>query len=584
MMRAVLAAALCAATVGGFGGTDRRPDPRDIENGHKIAAYNYADQPYVVVNRRGEWVCVLTTGRKPEGSRGQFVVSTISADKGKTWSEPVAIEPDDGPEASWATPLIVPSGRIYVFYSYNGDDVTTLPGGGKKVRSDTHGWYVFRYSDDDGRTWSPRRYRIPIRVTDADRRNPWKGEVCHFWGIDKPKVQNGTVYFAFTKLARFFMEEGEGWIAASKNILTEKDPEKIEWTILPDGDHGIRSPALGSIQEEFNLLPLGGDALFAVNRTTNGFIACSYSRDGGRNWSVPEPLAYEPGGRVVKSPRACPKLLAASGGRVLLWYHLNGGHDFMNRNPVFLSAGRLGKDGRMRWSEPELALYSRDASARMSYPDIVEQDGRFWLTETQKTFARVHALDSGFLDGLWNQDACAKAAVRGRLVAARGAGVVKIGPSFGNFEGGGHTVELVFDAAAAKDGEALFEAVGADGRGVRVSAESEGGARTLRYLRRDGATVVDLRTDPELSRKGANHAAFVFDARAGVVLAYVNGHVCDGGKSRDFGFARIAKGVRPLADVSSGGASGSVKLLRLYDRPLRTAEVVGGFRAACGAR
>ena len=98
-------------------------------------------------------------------------------------------------------PLIVPSGRVYAIYTYNGDEVRSLPGSKRQIRSDMLGWYCFKYSDDAGKTWS-KRYRIPIRTTAADRGNQWKGEVNIFWGIDKPKVSDQGVTFCFTKLGR----------------------------------------------------------------------------------------------------------------------------------------------------------------------------------------------------------------------------------------------------------------------------------------------------------------------------------------------------------------------------------------------
>ena len=43
---------------------------------------------------------------------------------GKTVEEPeTRNEPSSGPVASWAMPLVTPTGRIYVFYCYNGDSI-----------------------------------------------------------------------------------------------------------------------------------------------------------------------------------------------------------------------------------------------------------------------------------------------------------------------------------------------------------------------------------------------------------------------------------------------------------------------------
>ena len=36
---------------------------------------------------------------------------------------PVDIEPSTGPEASWVMPLAVPGGRVYVFYTYNSENL-----------------------------------------------------------------------------------------------------------------------------------------------------------------------------------------------------------------------------------------------------------------------------------------------------------------------------------------------------------------------------------------------------------------------------------------------------------------------------
>jgi hypothetical protein len=185
----------------------RSTDPRNIRNGLPIPRESYCDQPYVVVTKDGHWLCTLTTAPAQEGAKSQHIVSTISEDHGKTWSKPVAIEPS-GVEASWVTPLVVPGGRVYVFYDYNGDHVNSLPEGAvvkdfpkfakPPIRADMLGWYCYKFSDDGGRSWSNERFRIPMRVTACDRANQWQGKVQIFWGIDKPKIVGGDVLFAFT--------------------------------------------------------------------------------------------------------------------------------------------------------------------------------------------------------------------------------------------------------------------------------------------------------------------------------------------------------------------------------------------------
>ncbi|MDE2339806.1 MAG: hypothetical protein KGL21_01890, partial [Alphaproteobacteria bacterium] len=54
----------------------------------------------------------------------------------------------------------------------------------------------------------------------------------------------------------------------------------------------------------------------------------------------------------------------------------------------------------IRWSQPEIVLYDDDPFIRMSYPDLVEDGGRYFLTETQKDVARVHEVDPALLAAL----------------------------------------------------------------------------------------------------------------------------------------------------------------------------------------
>src|SRR5438445_10603798 len=103
--------------------TSAPPDPRNIRNGFATPKEGYCDQPYIVITNDGAWLCVLTTGSGVEGQPGQHVVATISLDRGQSWTPLIDIEPASGPEASWVMPLKIPSGRVYVFYTYNKDNL-----------------------------------------------------------------------------------------------------------------------------------------------------------------------------------------------------------------------------------------------------------------------------------------------------------------------------------------------------------------------------------------------------------------------------------------------------------------------------
>lgn len=385
--------------------------PVDIASGREIPSEGYCDQPYVVTRPSGEWLCTMTTGRAREGSRGQHVVAIRTGDRGRTWSEPVDIEPADGPEASWVMPFITPSGRVYAFYTYNAADLREVIADTEYARHrvDTLGEYAFRYSDDGGRTWSPRHV-IPVRETAIDRANPYGGRVRFFWGVGKPVDVGGAMMLGFAKVGRFgegFMAESEGWFLRCENILTETDPDRLRWQTLPEGDRGLRSPG-GPVADEANLTSLSDGSLFCTYRTTDGHPCHAYSRDGGRTWTPPEYMTTHPGGPKVPHPRAANLVRRLDGGpwagRFVYWFHNHGGRGYEGRNPAWMMGGveRDSPRGKViHWGRPVAMLYDRDPSVRISYPDFVWDDGRLYITETQKTVARVHEIPEGLLASLW---------------------------------------------------------------------------------------------------------------------------------------------------------------------------------------
>ena len=563
------------------------PDPRDIANGAPIPGEVTSDQPHVGVLRDGRWVCVLTTGLGGAEDGGLHVVSTVSDDRGKTWSPLADIEPSDGPESSWATCWVTPFDRVYAFYAYNGDKAAAPPAATNRVGAAWHGWYVYKYSDDGGLSWSSERYRIPVPVTDADRRNPWKGAQLHFRGIDKPVVAEGSVYLAFTKYAAWFASEGEGWLLASDNIQTERNASRVQFRLLPEGERGICNSAFGSVQDEHGLVALKGQEMLCAYRTEDS-PAQSFSRNGGRTWSLPERMTYGPGQRPVKSLSAGPKLFRTREGRYLLWsYNNSGAPSGGGRSTAFVSGGTLKDDGAVHWSEPEVVLYGRGSEAEIVSPDLIEQDGRFWIAAVRDGEARVHEVGRELLQGLWRQET-AREICRDGLVAEganspKGTRAFVVPSAFGNLDGGGFTVELWLELdAAASAGDVLFDTVKGP-RGVRVAAVGSAREPALQIDVYDGNRQAQWQTDAGVIKDGRlHHVAFVCDTRADLLCAVVDGVFCDGGEKRPFGWGRLPSGLRPVAASERASLSGSVRHIRLYARPLRTSEVVGNFRAGIG--
>lgn len=593
------------------------PDPRHLNNGWQIPSEGYCDQPYVVKTDDGAWLCIMTTGAGHEGATGQHVVSTRSTDCGRTWSELVDVEPADGPEASYAVLLKVPSGRVYAFYNHNTDNVRRVKadnppfGDGYCNRVDSLGHYVFKYSDDHGRSWSEQRFDVPVREMDIDRQNADGGRLRYFWNVGKPFVAHGAAFVSLHKVGGFgdgFFTSNEGVLIRSENILTEGDPAKVTWETLPEGERGLRAPAGGdTVASEHSYSVLSDGSFYCVYRTIDGHPACAYSRDGGRTWSDPEYKKF-PDGRLFKHPRAANFAWRCANGHYLYWFHNHGGrfirehpaqrsHAYEDRNPVWLCGGveTDGPEGRViQWSEPEIVLYDDDPYIRMSYPDLVEEDGQYYLTETQKDVARVHRIDPSLLQGLWDQFERADLTREGQLleVDEPGPAVVDMPalPLFVRRSGlspygtdelrTGFSFELWFQLDSSVAGRVLLDTRLENGQGFVLQHKGNG---QLELVLDDGRTRASWDSDPRAVSVGKrHHAVVIVDAGPNVISFVVDGRLCDGGDFRQFGWGRFSPHLRHANGSPRLLVDGAIDLLRVYGRALRTSEAISNFRSGDG--
>lgn len=582
--------------------TESNRDRRDIVNGSDIPRERYSDQPYIVITKDGNWLCVLTTGSGIEGARGQHVISTISSDKGRTWSTPVDIEPASGPTASWVMPLAVPSGRVYVFYTYNYEDLrfdtkANDPRYGSRV--DTQGKYAMKYSDDYGHTWSSERFYLPMREMRIDRENPYGGKLLYFWGVGKPIVTRHGAIFGFTKVGKWgdpgTIVTSQGCFMQSPNILSEADPQKIQWNLLPDGDEGLRAPK-GPIASEINPVELNDGSLYAIFRTIDGYSCHAYSRDNGHTWTPSAYATYTPNGRKIKHPRAATFVKKFSNGRYLLWYHNHAGESvlthswnpYTGRNPAWVTAG-IEKKGHIYWSQPEILLYDADPNTTMSYPDFVEDGGEFYVTETNKTHARIHHIDRSLLQGMWDQPEASSVSQRGLLLTAMGdqlhSGSTTTMPRLPSLKESGFTIEFWVRLSELTQRQTILDSRDSAAKGVAITTSDRS---TFTITLNDGTRESTWDSDPGIHegtlRTGAwQHIAFVVDGGPKIITVMVNGVLNDGGEVRDCGWGRFhpeSDDVNGLASAKvAAGLFGDMNLLRIYDRALRTSELVGNWRA-----
>ena len=580
-------------------------DWRNLQNAvGVIPDEGYCDQPYAVVNKNGEWVIVMTTGAGLEGDRGQHVVATISKDKGKTWTPLIDIEPASGPEASWITPFIAPSGRIYVFYTYNSENLREILDISKKPikRVDTFGKMMMKYSDDGGYTWSKERYEVPIRNFEIDDNNVYQGKIQFFWSVALPIIYNNSVYLPLAKVGNFgegFMTSGSGAILKSSNILTEPDPAKITWETLPDGNKGLLPPE-GLVADEHNIVSLSDGGLYCVYRTNQGHNVQAYSRDNGRTWTAPEWATYTPGGKLMKQPRCLNKIYKFKNGKYAIFFHNNGSrnygnHPLGNRNPTWL-AGGIEKNGHIYWSQPEVFLYDTDYSNGISYPDWIEDKGEYYFTETQKTIARVHKIPNEYMEMLWNQADRYTLTKNGIALELSGNECKPLKkftmPSLGNlFKSNSFSLELRFTLGQLKRDQVLLdtrrqitEGIGSTakyaGNGLKISILKSG---AFEFIMDDGRTPLIWTSGPgTIKHKAPNHLVINVDAKSKILTYVINGDLWDGG-GRPFGYARFNPFMWDVngEEITSFPTSlkGRIETFRVYNRCLFTSEAVGNYRS-----
>ena len=291
-----------------------------------------------------------------ENHPDQRIVMSTSSDGGAGWSKPQILAGDaearSGNWASWGFPFVVPStGRVYIFWNQHIGVTDT--------REDTTGILAFRFSDNEGSSWSDV-FSLPIGKGKISNSEP---EAPENWTVYQTPIitSAGNVLVGFTRWASRVTQpkgglldrESEAWFLRSDNILTESDPSSLCMATLPSVEHGIRVPSPKdpclSVAQEPSVQPLSDGRLVCVVRTLRGCIYFSISDDEGESWSGAKPLRFYPGGPPVPQPMAPCPLYRLQDGRFLLLFHNNNGTanggtgpvDYLkNRRPAYMLIGR----------------------------------------------------------------------------------------------------------------------------------------------------------------------------------------------------------------------------------------------------
>lgn len=599
-------------------------DARNINTGLIIPDETYSDQPYIVKTSDGAWLCVLTTGTGHEGASGQHIISQRSFDQGKTWTDKRDVEPGDGPEASYAVLLKAPSGRIFVFYNHNTDNLRAVKGDdppykdGLVKRVDSQGYFVFKYSDDNGQSWSANRITVPMRNFQIDQKNPYQGKIQYFWNVGKAFAYRESAYVPVHKVGGFgegFFTSSEGALLQSPDLLRVTDPTTAHWNTLPDGEIGLRTPAQdgGPIAEEQSFTVLSDGSFYCVYRTIDGHPVYTYSRDGGHTWEAPQYLRYA-NGRLVKHPRAANFVWKCGNGKYLYWFHNHGGRfirqhprrrsiAYEDRNPAWVAGGVEADSPRgkiIQWTQPEILLYDEDPLIRMSYPDLIEDKGQYFITETQKDIARVHKIDDKLLTGLWNQFDNRQKTETGLVTnwtAPSGSFPQTVAaptlPEFykrdtkkleqpGLNVPNGFTIDFEVILNRLSENQVLLDARDSTGRGWAVRLTSQ---KTLEFTMNDGRTQSAWACDEGLLKPNQNHhVSIIVDGGPHIIAFVIDGILNDGGDTRPFGWGRFNPYLKSAAGAPQLriGASiqGRIGQLSIYNRALSVSEAVGNYGAS----
>ncbi len=319
-------------------------DPRDLRGMRSVALPDNTGKPSVAALDEGIAVLTLTRVSNGQDNLEAYLLDTRTMKL-------------DGPHpiddnAAGGTLFKTPFNRLYCLYNRFPSDTGTIPRDAPAPAK-----LAMKYSDDGGKNWSKDRIEVPLRETAIDARNPQKGQGIRFWCGDQPfSAGKGRVFFPLTKFGSWPANEGEGWLLAADGMLEERNAGRIKFSLLPDGQSGIRNPEFGPRQAEHRMVPLGETGILCVFHT-DGNPGQSLSANGGTSWSVPERMVC---GAKNRYPFRCwngtPWVFTHNGKVWAVYPDL--AVDVANRGHLFAASCTVGGGETAEWSTPALALHS----------------------------------------------------------------------------------------------------------------------------------------------------------------------------------------------------------------------------------
>jgi hypothetical protein len=288
------------------------------------------------ITPNGDYLLMFPDGQHYGGKPGKvnMMLAYRSSDRGQTWQGPA--EPFKIDYSQHGFIPLIPCGtkRIYAF--------GTQPIDG--MREDRENCPIgYRWSDDDGRTWSHAELIKPVN-------NPT------FLGMSVMRMCE-------TPRRTWLLGSHEGdWkvkpLSTRQYVLRSEDRGKT-WTVLPSARPNGWYVKHFNRMDEGRPISIGGDNIFLMTRTAEGHLWGAWSSDDGRTWTDPKPTP-------LIHPDAPPMLFFLPDGKTLAAFHHNRYSDknytgldsrkpevMKDRSELWVS---FSKDGGRSWTAPGFVL------------------------------------------------------------------------------------------------------------------------------------------------------------------------------------------------------------------------------------
>jgi len=317
--------------------------------------------PRATMTPKGDYLTLFPEG-KGRYYQGEKMLAYRSFDKGKTWVGPT-VAFDSSQSHHGFVPLIPhDSKRIYAF------GTQPIPGmvGARSKGLHENAPIGFRYSDDDGHTWSDVTLIRPENDPD------FTGMSC----VRMCETDKGT--WLIGSHDGIWHRKGSPAPVTTRQYILRSEDEGKTWTLLPKKRPGGWYLEKYDRMDEGTVVSLGGEKAAIFIRTAEGHIWESRTDDDGKTWSEAKPT-------TMVHPDAPPMIFHLGDGKTLISFIHNrydprkAHFDKAARNELWCS---ISKDQGRTWSEPRFVFAGATSGGHIhscSYIDMFADGSRIHI-------------------------------------------------------------------------------------------------------------------------------------------------------------------------------------------------------------